>query len=286
LEYIADLLTTILILGSAAGVVAFLAGEAGILHVCSASLMGLGAYMTAIASVRMGLTVWVALALTIPVGLFAGACLHCLTRRLSSSFMAMGLLAAGLVLHGAMLSWVNLTGGPMGIANIPAMPQALNVPWIGIIVAAAVAVLVLWVPRTLFGSRIRALRDDEQLSEELNLRPGAVRFQLFLGSSVTLTLLGGIYAYHLRFVDPSSFVLRESMTILAMALIVPLPLPIKGLVGSLLFVALPEFLRFVGLPPAAAAQLRQTLFGCVLLFVVAQGALRPLPSPQAGARSV
>lgn len=286
MAYVTELVTRVLILGSAAGVVAFLVREAGVLHVCSAGLMGLGAYMAAIASVRMGLPVWASLALTIPVGLLAGACLHYLTRRLSGSFMAMGLLAVSVVLHGAMLSWTDLTGGPMGIANIPALPQASDLPWISIVIASIVAALVYWAPRTLFGSRIRALRDDEQLSEELNLRPGTIRFQLFLVSSTILAILGGIYAHHLRFVDPSSFMLRESMTILAMALIVPLPLPIKGLMGSLLFVALPELLRFVGLPPAVAAQIRQTLFGFVLLFVVAQGALRPTPSPQTGAPGV
>jgi branched-chain amino acid transport system permease protein len=157
----------------------------------------------------------------------------------------------------------------MGLANISPLPTILGERTLLLFaVLLPLIIAALSLPRTMFGARVRAVRDDEPLSEDLRLRPGQVRIALFIGSASIFTFLGGLYVHHLRFVDPSSFALRESIAVLAMAFLVPIRSPLKGLVGGVLFVALPEVLRFVGLPSSMAAQLRQALFGFLLLVVV------------------
>lgn len=268
-DYILELLARSLILGSAATVVAYLAAEAGILHVASAGLMGVGAYTSVLAAARLDLPASVTLLLTLPIGVACGAIFHVLTRRLTAAYLAMVTLGMTVILHGLMTNWVSLTGGPMGIANVPTLPSLLGRESLDFLVLTVLLVAVASrLPRTSFGLRVQALRDDELLSEDLRLQPQKVRCTLFVGSSCILTFLGGLYAHHLRFVDPSSFSLRESIAILAMALVMPVRVAFKGVTGGLLFVLAPEILRLVGLPPAFGAQLRQALFALLLLMVV------------------
>ena len=160
----------------------------------------------------------------------------------------------------------------MGLADIPPLPLPLSVQ--PAVLGAAAVGLGFGLTRlrsTVFGARVRAVRDDEILSRDLRLQPDRIRLLLMVGSSSILGLLGGVYAHHLRYLDPSSFDLRESIAILAMAFLAPTRNVMRGLVGALVFVMLPECLRFVGLPAAMAAQLRQVLFGVMLLVVVTSG---------------
>src|SRR5947209_5755970 len=244
------------------------------IHSAGAALMGVGGYTSALATHSLHVAIPVALALTLVTGSLCGAILHVLTRRLTAAYLALVTLGAAVVLHGLMINWVSLTAGPMGLANVPSLSKfrALEVFWC-LILAAITALGVEKLARTPFGLRVRALRDDELLSEDLLLRPQRIRFILFVGSSCALSLLGGFYAHHLRFVDPSSFALRESISILAMGLVVPISLPLRGLVGGLFFIFIPELLRLVGLPPALGAQLRLAIFGLLLLIVIWNGKL-------------
>lgn len=274
MSYWLDLLTLALILGTAATVVAYLADEAGIIHAASAALMGVGGYTSALATQGMQVGVPVALALTLVTGLLCGTLLHVLTRRLTAAYLALSTLGAAVVLHGLMINWVSLTGGPMGLANVTPVSKSREFElFCCLIVAVVIAVGVKKLPQTPFGLRVRALRDDELLSEDLLLHPQGVRLMLFVGSSCALSLLGGLYAHHLRFVDPSSFALRESISILAMGLVVPISPPLRGLAGGLFFIFIPELLRLIGLPSALGAQLRLAIFGLLLLIVIWQGQL-------------
>jgi branched-chain amino acid transport system permease protein len=273
-SYWLDLLTLALILGTAATVIAYLADEAGMIHSAGAALMGVGGYTSALATRDLQIVLPAALALTLITGFVSGTCLHVLTRRLRGAYLALVTLGAAVILHGLMLNWVSLTGGPMGLTAVPSLSKSRAFELFSCLILAGVTTVgVKKLPQTAFGLRVRALRDDELLSEDLLLHPQGVRFLLFVGSSCALSLLGGLYAHHLRFVDPSSFALRESISILAMGLVVPISVSLRGLVGGLFFIFIPELLRLIGLPAAFGAQLRLAIFGLLLLIVIWNGQL-------------
>jgi len=280
LNYIAQLLIGTALLGGAAMVVSYLSDEAGILHVAAAGLMGVGAYSSALLVINAHFPLIGALLACIPIGAGCGVLVHAFTRSLRGSYLAMAFLSVAVVLHGAMVNWVSLTGGPMGLVNVPEIPLPPLIATISLI--AVVLVLGLGLTRlrgTKFGMRVRAVRDDEVLSRDLRLQPGCVRLILILGSSSVLSILGALYGSYLQYLDPSSFTLSESIAILAMAFAVPLNGPLRGLVGAAAFMILPEALRFLGLPSSTAAQLREFIFGFALFLTVASrksGAFRLL----------
>lgn len=269
--YLLDLLTLWALFASAATIVAVLAEEAGFLHVGASAMIGVGAYTVALLSTKGNFAPPVALLGTIVIGVIAGCVMHLLLRRFQNDILALATLAIGILSHGIMLNAEAITGGAMGIAGIPKYVgltpfKALDAS----ILLGIVLGLILAMRRTTFGKRIRALRDDEVLADELGLNPAQVRLVLWVASATVLSLVGGIYAFHLRFIDPSSFTVRESVAILAMALMIPAPTLFNASLGALVFIALPEVFRFLGLPSSAGAELRQLLFGVVLIVVVAR----------------
>ncbi len=259
------------IFGSAASVVAFLADQARIVHVGAGAVMGVGSYTAALLATKLGWNPWVALATTIPAGLLLGLCFHLITVRLTGDSLALATLALAVILYGLMLNLAMLTNGPMGVASIPKLAPLLGNQAVDLFVLALLIVIVLAaIRKTAFGRRVRALRDDEELADNLGLRVGRVRAALFLASSAILALVGGFYAFVVRFIDPSSFALRESITVLAMALMFRVRLPARGALGAFFFVALPEIQRFFPISPSNGAHIRMMFFAVALIFVAAR----------------
>jgi branched-chain amino acid transport system permease protein len=66
------------------------------------------------------------------------------------------------------------------------------------------------------------------------------------------------------YIDPTSFSLRESIFLVTLLMLAGGG-NVKGpLVGAVVMLTLPEVLRFVGLPDAVAANVREILYGGLL----------------------
>jgi branched-chain amino acid transport system permease protein len=79
---------------------------------------------------------------------------------------------------------------------------------------------------------------------------------------------GSLYASYITFVDPSGFRLMESIFILAIIILGGLANLRGSILGALFLVLLPEILRFVGFPADIAAQMRQVVYGVILILLM------------------
>src|SRR5205085_2935570 len=104
-------------LGSAAGIV--VAGLNGQISLGHAGLYAIGAYAAALGATRLGLGFWTALPLAVVITAAVGAGLALTGLRLSGPYLAMVTIAFGIIVEGALVEWVALTGGPGGIFDIP-----------------------------------------------------------------------------------------------------------------------------------------------------------------------
>ena len=68
--------------------------------------------------------------------------------------------------------------------------------------------------------------------------------------------------------DPTSFTIQESIFILSLIIVGGMGNPWGSLVAAAFMILVPEVLRFVGLPGAIAANVRQMLFGVALIVVI------------------
>ena len=81
-------------------------------------------------------------------------------------------------------------------------------------------------------------------------------------------IAGALFASYITFIDPSSFVLMESIFVLAIIILGGLANLRGSILGALFLVLLPEILRFVGFPADIAAQMRQVIYGVILILLM------------------
>ena len=77
-----------------------------------------------------------------------------------------------------------------------------------------------------------------------------------------------MYAHYITFVDPTSFTVMESILVISMVIIGGAGSRWGPLLGAIVLVTLPEALRFIGLPNAVAANLRQIAYGVGLVILM------------------
>jgi branched-chain amino acid transport system permease protein len=116
-----------------------------------------------------------------------------------------------------------------------------------------------------YGRVLRSIREDEIASETLGKNTAKYKLQVFVVGAFFAGIAGSLYAHYITFIDPSSFTVMESITILLMVIFGGMG-NIKGsLVGAVLLVMFPEMLRFLGMPSSIAAPMRQMIYGLLLV---------------------
>ena len=172
-------------------------------------------------------------------------------------------------------TWRNLTNGPYGISGIPRpdlFGWEITTPVAMALFATAVAglcALILWRLKTSPWARLLlAMREDELAARGLGKNTRLAKVQAFLISSSLVAVAGSLYAAYVRYLDPSSASLDESILMLSMVIVGGLGNFRGPLVGAAVLVLLPEALRFLTLPDAQAANLRLLIYGLLLILMM------------------
>jgi len=82
---------------------------------------------------------------------------------------------------------------------------------------------------------------------------------------------GTLYAHYISYIDPTSFTVNESIFVLSIVIIGGLGNLTGSFFSSAFLVLLPEVLRFVGMPDSIAANMRQIIYGFILVIVMMNG---------------
>ncbi len=252
-----------------------LIGYSGLLQVAHAAYYGVGAYAGSILMLKFGFGF-------IPAMICAGAVSAILSLlvslpawRFRGDYFVMISLAVQVTLYSVMYNWVELTNGPYGLTGIPspaisgsifATTNSIAV-FYGGIVAILTGILGI-LKLSPFGRSLQAMRDDELAARSLGLPVRKLKVEAFLIASAMVGIAGCMYASYVRFIDPSSFTLDESILMLSMVIVGGTG-NIRGpLLGAAVLIALPELLRFMALPDSVAANVRLLAYGLLLIVMM------------------
>ncbi|HID57035.1 TPA: branched-chain amino acid ABC transporter permease, partial [Candidatus Poribacteria bacterium] len=119
-----------------------------------------------------------------------------------------------------------------------------------------------------FGRALKAIREDEVAASALGKRVPSFKIWVFMIASGIAAISGSLYAGYVTYIDPTSFTLDESIFILAILLVGGSGNLRGPIVGTLFMVILPEALRFLGLPDTVAPNVRQMIYGIVLVLLM------------------
>jgi branched-chain amino acid transport system permease protein len=253
-----------------------LAGYSGLISLAQATLFGIGAYASAILAVRFGVDLTLAFLVAVGATIVFALAVALLSVRVRDDYFVVATFGFQAVVVSVFTNSVRLTGGPMGIKGIP-KPTLLgwdaSSNWALLLLACILAVASIAVEwrmgRSAFGRAMRACRDDEVFAQSLGKNVGRTRVVAFVIAACMAAMAGSLYAYYVTFIDPASFTLTEAILILAMVIIGGAGSIWGPVLGAGLLVALPEALRAFGLPTLAAGNLRQIVYGVLLVLFVA-----------------
>ena len=123
-------------------------GYCGIIHLGQAAFVGIGAYVTALATVKLG---W-PMAISIPVAMIAAASFALLVSlpliRLKGHYLALATVGVNVILELIAKNWVEVTNGYNGVTGIPRLtdmmpgmaPEKAFIP-----IVSVAALVVVWV---------------------------------------------------------------------------------------------------------------------------------------------
>lgn len=246
-----------------------LMGYAGQVSLGQAGFMAIGGYTASILAVTYGVPpLWGTLA-GIVLSVAAASVLSFVTLRLRGHYLALATLAFGLLIDSLTVGMVDTTGGPSGLAGIPAFSIggiAFASPIeMYYLVAAIVIVLVLALygaMRSRFGRALIAVRTDQTAAAALGVNVARYKLAAFLISAALGSLSGSLYAFYFHFLAPEMVATPRSFEMIAML--------VAGgegtLVGSALGVALLTLLPTVFQPFALYKTLAEGLL-LVLCFM-------------------
>ena len=254
-------------------------GFAGLLDLGYIAFYGVGAYVYALlASPHFGLHLpwWMILPIGAAVACLFGVLLGAPTLKLRGDYLAIVTLGFGEIIRiflNNLSEPFNLTNGPKGIATIDSIKvmglDFANTTKLGEIAISgtikyyffllAVLLVVIVVNLRLQDSRIgrawEAIREDEMAARAMGINTTRMKLLAFAMGASFGGIAGGMFSAIQGFISPESFILTESVMVLAMVVLGGMGNIWGVILGAVLLSFVPEILRYTVTP------MQQWLFG-------------------------
>jgi branched-chain amino acid transport system permease protein len=194
---------------------------------------------------------------------------------LKGDYLALSTFGLGIIVYSIAKNWVSLTRGPMGLPGIPGfsiLGFQISAVWCYFLLVCAFTAITLFVMHRIvnspFGRVLRSIREDEIAAQSLGKNIVKYKLLVFVIGAFFAGIAGSLYAHYITFIDPSSFTIMESITILLMVIFGGMGSITGSIVGAVALVIFPELLRFLGLPSSIAAPVRQMIYGLLLVVLM------------------
>lgn len=245
----------------------FLIGYTGQISLGHAALFAIGAYSSALLTLDLGLSFWIALPLSGAITGAAGFVLGMSALRLSGLYLAIATLGLGEAVPQILLKWDSLTNGYNGLK--PARPEigsfVFDTEFKLYFLILAVILLVLFVTNNLLRSKVGrafvASRDSEAGAEAMGISLAKYRIMAFVLSATLAGIAGSLYAHVVGFISPSDFHGWMSLVFLCMVFVGGVASIPGALLGAAFMTVIPQVF-------AGSKSFSGILFGCALLIII------------------
>lgn len=251
------------------------AGFGGMISLAHAGFYGVGAYTAALLAVNYKLTFLVTLPIAMLLSGLLALIVSAIALRTVDDYFIICTLGIQVVVFSLMNNWMSLTRGPLGIPGIPGIQLfgiEIRSKFAFLLLTLFLVVLLFFFLKKLtdssFGRTLRALSEDEIFTQSLGKNVYLSKVIAFTVSAMLAAVPGVLYAHYISYIDPTSFTVDESIFILSIVIIGGMRNLWGSVIASAFLVLLPEALRFVGMPNSIAANMRQIIYGGILVFMM------------------
>ncbi len=250
--------------------VTLVTGTAGQTSLGQAGFLAIGAYTSALLTLRLHWPFELAFIAAALLTAVLGTLMVFPAFRLRAYYLAIATIGIGEIVSQIILNWTSLTRGAMGLTNIPlpslfghqaALPPAPDLYWYALAILL-LAILFQWrLVSSSLGRIWRALREDEVAAQAYGINLNRYKALAFASSAFIAGLSGAFTAHMYSYLSYDTFPSSLSTLALTMAILGGMGNITGAVVGSLILTLLPEVFRF-------STDLRYLLYGLVLVLFI------------------
>ena len=226
-------------------------GYAGQMSLGQAAFYGIGAYIAAIA-LKAGVPFFVVLPIAAVVCFGVGLALGFPALRVQHHYLAFATLGFNVLIFLIMRNEEKVTGGTFGISGIPrptlfglSLDGVLPFFWFTLFFTVLLVAFLWWLLRSPWGRAFAALRDNPIRAESLGVNITAYTLLAFAIGAACAGIAGVFFAALVQFVEPAPFHFSVSLLMLLAVIVGGSGKFFGPLLGTIVIVLLPEWLRFM-----------------------------------------
>ncbi len=227
-------------------------GYTGPLTFCHGAFYGIGAYASALLTLKAGFPFWVAFPVSgIIVFLFA-AVVGYPGLKLKGHYFAVTTFFFGHFIYLIILNSVKLTNGPMGLRGIKPPESILGIDfsslqasyYLILFFGLLAVVFLFFLVRSGIGKLLVSIRENEELSEAIGVNTSFYKVLAFSTGAGIAGLMGSLFAHFFRLLHPSTFTWMTSEMVVIMALVGGLGTLFGPIIGAGIITLILELMRF------------------------------------------
>jgi branched-chain amino acid transport system permease protein len=268
-EYITYVAVLAMLYAVLTGSYDILTGYTGPLTFCHGAFYGIGAYTSALLTLKAGFPFWVAFPVS-GVGVFLfGALIGYPALRLRGHYFAVTTFFFAHFVYLVILNSVGLTSGPLGLGGIRPPEGFLGIDFSGlkasyylILIYGVIVIAGLWLfIRSGIGRLLVTIRENEELSEAIGVNTSFYKVLAFSIGAGVAGLTGSLFAHFFRLLHPTTFAWMTSEMVVIMSLVGGLGTLIGPIIGAGIVTLILELMRF-------APELRLIIWSVALIAIL------------------
>lgn len=250
-----------------------IAGYSGIFSFGHQAFFGIGAYVSALLSMRLDLSPWIGLLIGGVFAAIAGVFISLPVLRLRIvPYIAILTLGFAEITKLVASNLVDLTRGELGLSGIPAftsigpisfnLANRLNIYYLVLIIFIITTYIIARIIKGPQGLALKSIKESQDAAESLGINLTKHKLYVFMISAFIAGLAGSLYAHYVQVLTPSSVISIDiMMQILLIVVIGGLGTLSGPIVGSFIVVMGLEYLRGLG-------DYRLVIYGLIIVLVI------------------
>ena len=230
----------------------FITGLTGQMNMGTAGIMALGAYSAALCSAKFQMPVVVGFIVAIVLGILIGKGLGYPSLRLKGVYLSLTTIGFSEITRLILTNWVGLTGGTMGVQNIPwinlfgiELNTSFRIYYFYLAIVIVITIMAYRIVHSKWGRVFKAIRDNVEAVEASGINIAEMKILAFTLATILGCFGGAMYTHMMGYINPTTFVQDLSANYLAMMMIGGIGTVGGNVIGGAVITILPEFLRFM-----------------------------------------
>jgi len=217
-----------------------------------AGTMGVGAFVVAITTVKLGWHPIPAMVVAVIFSAILSWLLGIALFRMKGTYFAFASIALVQILYSLMLNWKQVTGGADGISGIPRLNLIFfecktKIDYFYVFIAFAIlcGLIVARIRNSSLGRSLASIRDNEIAARCLGVNVYQTKIISFILAGAFSGLAGALLAFQNTNITAELFTFEQSSIFLVMAMLGGIGSTMGAFVGTILLTMLPEWMRFM-----------------------------------------